>query len=84
MKRKSTIRKMRGMPVSRDIYRTINQAQAMLKRLERLAEQVERLELDSAALNVARRTRLPGIETAVRMSEIQWQEEESDRTGAQE
>jgi len=54
-KRKSTIRKMVGMPESREFYRTLAQIQGLVKRLERQGERIESLELAAAALKTRAR-----------------------------
>jgi hypothetical protein len=48
-KRKSTIRKMRGMPVSRELYHMIAELDSLARRLDRYAQKVEEIELEANA-----------------------------------
>ena len=50
MKRKSTIRKMQGTPITRQLYHLAADINRCARQLDKLAAQVAHLEIDSNAL----------------------------------
>jgi len=65
--RKKTLRQM--SPTARKVARLIGELDSVSRRLKNMMIDIQLLESDSTALKNIRAAQLPGVETAVKMSE---------------